>query len=599
MSAWHRVAALGLVTMAVGRPAAAAERITYADHIATIVHEKCAACHHPGQAGPFPLLTYEDLLPRAPTIEAVVQEDFMPPWPPAAGHLPLARDRRLTPQQKSQLLAWIADGCPPGDLTQAPPPPVFPDGWTLGPPDLVVTMSEAYTVPAEGHDIYRNFVLPIDLPEDKWVKAIELRPQARSVVHHALYFVVDSQTARERDAADPQPGFRGMGLPIRHRIGGYVPGVVPQHLPEDLAYPLPAHTDLVLQTHFHPSGKEEREQLTVGLYFADRPPSRELLPIQVPPGFGRGMGIDIPPGEQNYVVTDSYTLPVAVTGYLVSGHAHYVCARMEMRAKLPDGSEQVLLEIPDWNLDWQGEYPFAQPVRLPAGTLLTTTLVYDNSEENLQNPFSPPRRIRWGEQSTDEMGSMTLLATTDTPREAEALKRSYRLKQTEVVKNLVGEGELRERMRAEVRQRFGALDGRVFTHLDRNGDGFLDRSEVPEKARDKVFQWFDADDDGRIAREEFDALAPTLAGSPERPSGDAAPAATLPQRLREELAERLRAGGDGAFFRQLDQDGNGSLTREEIPERFRAAFDRIDADGDGRVTRQEWDAARTALTGNR
>ncbi len=598
MGSGHRVWGVGLL-VALGGAIAEAGEWTYAEHIAAIVHEKCAACHHPGQAGPFPLLTYEDVLPRAPTIEAVVQEDYMPPWPPAAGHLPLARDRRLTAEQKSRLLAWIADGCPPGDLTTAPRPPVFPDGWTLGPPDLVVTMPEAFTVPAEGHDIYRNFVLPIDLPEDKWVKAIELRPQARSVVHHALYFVVDAQTARERDAADPQPGFRGMGLPIRHRIGGYVPGVVPQRLPEDLAYPLPAHTDLVLQTHFHPSGKEEREQLTVGLYFADMPPSRELLPIQVPPGFGRGMGIDIPPGERNYVVTDSYTLPVAVTGYLISGHAHYVCARMDMRAQLPDGSEQVLLEIPDWNLDWQGEYEFAQPVRLPAGTVLTTTLVYDNSAENLQNPFSPPRRVPWGEQSTDEMGSMTLLATADTPREAEVLKRSYRLKQTEIVKNVVGEGKLRERVREEVRQRFGALDGRVFTQLDRNDNGFLDRSEVPERARDKAFQWFDADDDGRIAREEFDALVPTLAGRTETSEENTGPTAGLPPRLREELAERLRAGGDGALFRQLDQDGNGVLTRAEVPERFRAVFDRIDADGDGRMTREEWDAARAVLNRKR
>lgn len=593
----------GLIAGAAGLLAAAgsleaAARVTYAEHVAPIVYAKCAGCHHQGQAGPFPLMSYEDVVPRAPTIEAVVQEGFMPPWPPAAGHLPFADDRRLTPTQKEQLLSWIADGCPPGDLTKAPPPPVFPDGWTLGEPDLVMSMTGTYSVPADGHDIYRSFVVPLNLPEDKWIKAIELRPQARSVVHHALYFVVNSDLARERDAADPEPGFRGMGAPVRHRIGGYVPGVVPQRLPEDLAYPLPAHTDLVLQTHFHPSGKPETERLTVGLYFADKPPGRELLPIQIPPGFGRGAGIDIPAGEQDFTITDEYTLPVAVTGYLVSGHAHYICSRMDLKAKLPDGRELTLLEIPDWNLDWQGEYTLAKPVRLPAGTVLSTKIVYDNSADNLQNPFSPPRRVKWGEQSTDEMGSMTLLATTETRAEAEQLKRSYRVKQTEIVKNIVGQGEVREKVREEVRQRFGRLDGKVFQQLDRNGDGFLEKSEVPENARGKVFGWFDVDEDGRISREEFDSLVPTLAGNQDAPSEVRSAPAGAGDRLREEIAERLRSS-DGALFRQLDQNGDGVLTREEVPERFRAAFDRFDANGDGRVSREEWDAVQAALKGNR
>jgi Ca2+-binding EF-hand superfamily protein len=579
---------LAAVIAACGSPVQAATRVTYAEHIAPIVHAKCSGCHHPGQAGPFSLLTFEDVSKRSETIAAVVGEGYMPPWPPADGHVPLAHDRRLSAEQKTQLLAWIADGCPAGDLAKAPAPPAFPDGWLLGPPDLVVTMEGEYHVPADGPDIYRNFVLPLDLPEDKWVKAIELQPQARSAVHHALYFVVDSDAARERDAADPEVGFRGMGVPIKERIGGYVPGAVPQPLPEDLAYPLAAGTDLVLQTHFHPSGKRETEQLTVGLYFADKPPTRELLSIQVPPGFGRGAGIDIPAGESNYVVTDHYTLPAAVDGYLVSGHAHYICARMNMVALLPTGEERTLLAIDDWNLDWQGEYGFQSPVHLPAGTELTTTLTYNNSDENLRNPFSPPQRVRWGEQSTDEMGSITLLAVASDAADVRTLKNSYRAKSLEVAKNLINRNEGRERLREEIRKQFGSLDEALFTRLDANRDGELERSEVPEASRKRAFSIFDHDEDGRISQDEIEAI---MGARPAAAAGNETPAG---KNVREEIAKRLRES-DGTIFNLMDKNSDGKLLESEVAERFRGrVFQRFDADGDGEVSRQEFDAQHSA-----
>lgn len=589
-----RVLIILVLTLAItGQTAlAATPQVTYSSHIAAIVHDKCSACHHPGQAGPFPLLTYDDVRQRAETIAAVVQEDYMPPWPPAGGHVPLAHDRRLTQTQKSQLLQWIQAGCPAGDLQSAPQPPHFPDGWVLGEPDLVVTMDGSYTVPADGPDIHRNFVARINLPENKWIKAIDLRPQARSVVHHVLYFVVDSEVAREKDAADPQPGFRGMGVPVRVRIGGYVPGVVPERLPEDLAYPLPAHTDLVLQTHFHPSGKSETEQLTVGIYFADAPPTRNLLAIQIPPGFGRGAGIDIPAGESNYVITDAFTLPAAVKGYLVSGHAHYICSKMHLQARLPDGTEQTLLQIDDWDLNWQGQYAFQTPVHLPAGTVISTRIEYDNSTANPQNPHSPPQRVRWGNESTDEMGSMTLLAVAEDNADASQLKLAYQRKSLDIIKGIAQRGEGRQLIRDEIRKRFGILDGTMFRRLDQNSDGVLERREVPERSRDQAFQYFDADNDGRITREEWDLL--TGADSPQanNTSQPATPSETISSALQtplgRELAEHVKRS-DGALFRQLDANGDGALTREETPERFRdRAFSFLDADSDGRISLAEW-----------
>jgi Ca2+-binding EF-hand superfamily protein/mono/diheme cytochrome c family protein len=583
---WPLAATSAAFAVAVASQAAAASRVTYAEHIAPIVHAKCSSCHHPGEAGPFPLLSFEDLSKRADTIAAVVGDGYMPPWPPADGPHKLAHDRRLSTEQKTQLLAWIADGCPPGDLTKAPAPPAYADGWTLGPPDLVVQMEGTFEVPADGPDVHRNFVVPLNLPDDKWVKAIDLRPQARSVVHHALYFVVDSDTARERDAADATPGFRGMSIPVRERIGGYVPGVVAQPLPEDFAYPLPAHTDIVLQSHFHPSGKAEQERMTVGIYFAKEPPSRKLLSIQIPPGFGRGAGIDVPAGESHYVITDRFTLPAPVTGYLVSGHAHYVCSQMNMTAKLPDGTEKSLLKIDDWDLNWQGQYTFDEPVSLPAGTELTTTLVYDNSPNNLQNPFSPPKRVRWGIESTDEMGSMTLVAVADTPKDVKALEDSYRVKTLDLARSIVGNGEGRARIREEIEKRLGKIDGAVFTQLDKNSDGALDRTELTGKNRDKVFEWFDHDEDNRITREEIESVL----GKPEEP---AAAATSVREKLRAEIIQKLRES-DGALFKQLDANGDGHLVRDEIPERFREAFPRFDANGDGEVTTTEWEALQKA-----
>lgn len=411
-----------------------ASDVTYAKHIAPILYQNCVSCHRPGQAGPFSLLSYADARGHSDTIRSVVHERYMPPWKAAAPVDAFVGERRLTDEQVRLIATWVDAGCPEGNASDLPPRPTFSDGWALGTPDLVVKMSAPFEIPAEGGDVYRSFVLPAGLGDDKWVKAIELHPKAKSAVHHALFFIDSTGAARELDGADGKPGIGGMGFlgggrgsgagallknalqkgGVRGQfagimgLGGYVPGTTPQRLPADLALPLPKGSDIVMQTHFHPSGKPEVEQAELALYFADRPPSKMLAPIQVPPLFGIGKAIDIPAGERAYTVADSFTLPIEVDAYIVGGHAHYICRRMSLTAKLPDGSERVLLRIDDWDLDWQDRYTYRDPVRLPAGTVLSATLIYDNSSDNPENPHSPPQRIRWGRQSTDEMGSIGL-----------------------------------------------------------------------------------------------------------------------------------------------------------------------------------------------
>ena len=508
------------------------EDVTFSSDIATIIYDKCTSCHRPGQVGPFSLITYDDVRKRALTIEAVIESDYMPPWKPVNHNVPFSNDRSLSESQKNKLKGWIAAGCPEGDRAATPKPPEFPDGWSLGKPDLVVKMNGQFEVPADGPDIYRSFVFPLQLPEDKWVKAIELRSNAQSAMHHALFFLDSSGNARKMDGSDGKAGIEGMGFLADFRgasggnalgrggllnrlggfrnqreaagnddgridntmarsLGGYVPGAMPTKLPGDLAMALPKGSDIVMQTHFHPSGKRETEQAELALYFADRAPSRQLVTIQVPPMFGFGANIDIPAGEKNFRVADSFTLPMDVQAVSVGGHAHYICRTMKMTARTPAGMDVTLMQIDDWDLDWQDRYLFAEPVSLPAGTVITTDIVYDNSADNPENPYQPPQRIRWGRQSNDEMGSVTLLVVADD----ESQRRDLEL-------------ALRAYFTSSIADRFTKGEGgtQMLLQLDENGDGKLQESEAPPRMSGRVFGMLDQDSDGGLDSTELGRL---------------------------------------------------------------------------------------------
>ncbi|MEO0446273.1 MAG: cytochrome c [Verrucomicrobiota bacterium] len=471
-----------------------AEPVTFNQHVGPLVHQHCASCHRPGEVGPFPLIEYQDVAKKARTIASVVNRRYMPPWHPSEGHEAFAHNRRLSEKEIGQINQWIEGGKPEGegDLTA----PSFPEGWSLGTPDLVVSMSEAFPIPAEGADLYRNFAIPLNLEKDLWVKAVELRPSARGVVHHSLFFLDGSGEAVKKDGADGTPGFRGMGFRRIGSLGGYVPGTTVQMLPGDLAMPLPKDADLVLASHFHPSGKAEWEKSEVGLYLTETPPSRPLVSLQVPPGFGRSMGIDIPAGERDYRVRDEFELPVDVEAISVGGHAHYLCQEMKMTAQMPSGEERVLLLIEDWDLNWQDRYFFAESIRLPAGTVLTTELRYDNSEENPENPFFPPRRVRWGHESTDEMGSITLQVTPVHAEEEQALVRSSRRAQLDLLSNAL----------RNPRETFALGLTRKMGEIDQNRDGIVQAEEIPSRYRARLLNQFDQDDSQALEEKERLAL---------------------------------------------------------------------------------------------
>ena len=390
-------------------PASAAETITFNRHIAPIVLRNCAPCHRPGEAGPFSLLTYADVRRRAEQIARVTQVRFMPPWPPEPGYGDLAGSRRLTDDQVALIQRWVAEGTPEGPPSAPPSPPAFTEGWQLGPPDLVLETVQPYTVPAEGTDVFRNFVLPAPVRGTRYVRAMELRPGDKRVVHHANVLLDRSGAARRRDAKDPGPGFAGMDVelesdafePDSHFLF-WKPGTAAVTEPDDMAWTIDERTDLVLNLHLQPSGKPQAIRPVVGLYFTDRAPTRFPMLIQLE----HDGAIDIPPDASDFVVTDEYTLPVEADVLAVYPHAHYVGKDVQGFATLPDGTKKWLLWIRDWDFAWQAVYPLAHPLRLPRGSVLHMRIAYDNSEDNVRNPSHPPKRVVSGNRSTDEMGHL-------------------------------------------------------------------------------------------------------------------------------------------------------------------------------------------------
>jgi hypothetical protein len=429
--------------------------LTFSRDIAPIIFTNCASCHRPGEAAPFSLLSYQDVKKRAAQVAYITEQRIMPPWKAEHGDYEFKNERRLTAEQIGMISQWVNEGAPEGDPKTLPASLAkkewsSKESWPLGQPDLIVKMSEAYHVPADGPDIYRSFALPLNLPEDKWVKAIAFRPGARAVVHHSLFFYDATGNARKQDEADPAPGFSGgMGGFARGAsgggglrrvfgdpsmggaspvgsLGGWALGAQARALPEGLAWRLPKGADLIFSTHFHPSGKPEDELSTVGLYFTEKPPTKKFTGLQLPPLFGVLKGIDIPAGAREYTIEDSFTLPVDVTAFGVGAHAHYLAKQMLLTAQLPGGETKTLLWIKDWDFAWQDQYQFKEFVSLPKGTRLDVKIIYDNSAENPRNPSSPPKRVLWGEGSNDEMGSMSLQVVAANESEMPQLQETYR-----------------------------------------------------------------------------------------------------------------------------------------------------------------------------
>jgi len=375
---------------------------TYATHVASILQKNCLECHRRGQVGPFPLETYEQARKRADDLASVAEDRLMPPWK-ADPHVGpgFKNDRSLSSEEISTLLAWAEAGAPEGDPSQTPAPPQFHDDWALGTPDLVVEMPDNFPIPASGEDIYRCFVIPTRLPADTYINAIEYRPGNRRVVHHMLGYVDVSGEGRKKDAADAEQGyscFSGPEVDVHGDLGGWAPGNDPSRLPDGLGRSLPKNADVIIQVHYHPSGKDETDRSRVGLYFSKKP-VKQVLHWNAAAKFD----LDIPPDQPNFKAEGVWVAPVELEAWGVTPHMHLLGKDMLMSLEFPDGRKQDLVKLNDWDFAWQNAYYFKNPITLPKGTRLRVVAHYDNSSGNPRNPNNPPKRVKWGEATTDEM----------------------------------------------------------------------------------------------------------------------------------------------------------------------------------------------------
>lgn len=384
--------------------------VTFNRQIAPLVHNNCTPCHRPGQSGPFPLLNYSDVSRHAKTILDRVSRRAMPPWLPEPGYGEFEGERRLTVEQIGIVQQWVAEGLKEGSPDELPPAPVWTNSWELGQPDLVLSLPKPCELPAEGHDAYRLLVIPRPTTETHYIRALEFRPRNRAV-HHAFFLIDVTRGSRIQAAKDPDTGEGGMDLPESaitpegHSLS-WQPGRKAYISGEGMAWTLPKDADLVIQLHLKPTGKPELIQPEIGLFFTDQPPTKSLLNFPL-----TSKEIDIPPGTRGYSITDSYRLPVEVQVLGLNPHAHYLARDMQGYAMLPGGRRQELLWIKHWDFAWQGDYRLKRPLLLPMGTTLTMRYTYDNSDDNPANPHRPPERVRYGLETTDEMGELWVQLT--------------------------------------------------------------------------------------------------------------------------------------------------------------------------------------------
>jgi Flp pilus assembly protein TadD/mono/diheme cytochrome c family protein len=384
--------------------------VTWSRQIAPIVYRNCAVCHHPGGAGPFSLLTYNDALRHAPQIRDVTQSRFMPPWLPASGYGDFAGDRHLSDEDVALIREWVRSGSAEGNPGEAPAAPHYDATWEMGKPDLILSIQRPWTLAASGTDVFRNFVLPYPLAQTHYIRAIEILPGAPQIVHHANLLIDRTASYRRQHPNDWQDGVPGMELeldsgntfdPDSHFLFWKPDSPV---LVESTGMPwrLDPGNDLILNMHLKPSGKPETIDAQIGLYFTDKPPTSHPMLLQL----DADRQLDIPAGARDFVVEDKLKLPIDVDVLGIYPHAHYLGRELDGWAILPNGQKKWLIRIPGWDIDRQSVYRYRTPVFLPRGSILQMHYVYDNSDQNIHNPSQPPVRVRAGNRSTDEMAHL-------------------------------------------------------------------------------------------------------------------------------------------------------------------------------------------------
>ncbi len=382
----------GLVSASTAAPLAISdaetENVTYSNQISRIFQRRCQSCHRPGEVAPFALTSYADASNWSETIAEVVREGRMPPWHASPEHGRFKNDPRLTADEKKLIVAWVAAGSPEGDPSQLPKPIEWADGWRIGKPDVVLTMPKQFEVPATGTVDYQYYMVDPGFKEDKWIRAAECRPDNRAVTHHIVIFLQPGGGSSVQSKG-------GFGFDM---LAATAPGMPPLNLPDGHARFVPAGSKLVFQMHYTPNGTAQSDQSSVGLVFADAATVKK----EVRADAALNMFFKIPPGDKDHVLTARYRFSQDTILFSLLPHMHLRGKSFRIEAKYPDGNGEILLDVPNYEFNWQHIYQLAEPKHLPEGTELHCTAHYDNSADNPKNP-NPEAAVSFGLQTAQEM----------------------------------------------------------------------------------------------------------------------------------------------------------------------------------------------------
>ena len=432
----------GLVAVGQGapqyaKPTGAVDAPTFTKDVAPILYKSCTNCHRPGEIAPMSLLTFKDTRPWAKSIRDKVSQGLMPPWHADPTHGEFVNDRRLSDAEKDTVLRWVAAGAPEGNPADLPPQPKYAEGWMMGHPDSVMAMTEEYPLPASGTVEYKYFEIPTNFAEDKYVQAIEVVPGNRAVVHHVIVFARaplppapppdvprpqpqpqpavfkfapdmeqpkdPEREAKKKGPANDRPAPQRMGS----FVGGFAPGQNMRLYEPGQAIKVPAGSVLVFQMHYTPNGTATADRTRVGFIFAKEPPKQEMKITAL-----INANFTIPPGAPDQRVDAEMTIQRDITVWSMLPHTHVRGKRWEYQAIYPDGRTETILAVPKYDFNWQTEYIFKQPLKLPKGTKIHSTAWYDNSAANRSNP-DPSSEVHWGDQTWEEMQFSGITYTVD------------------------------------------------------------------------------------------------------------------------------------------------------------------------------------------
>lgn len=361
--------------------------VTYTKHIAKIINSRCVECHRDGELAPFTLTSYEDLMGWEDTICEVIEENRMPPWFANPEHGTFHNDARLSKEEKELIYQWVENGMPEGDPADLPTPPTFTKGWRIPKPDQVFKMDDKpFTVKAQGTIDYKHFMVDPGWDEDKYISAAEARPDNKSVVHHILVYILPPGERRRRDTR------------LDKILVGYAPGSMPVMLDEGVALKVEAGSKLLFQMHYTPNGYEQQDQSYAGVKFIDKKDVKTLARGRV----AINTDFRIPPNASDHVVKSDYHVSRDEMLVAMTPHMHLRGKSFRYEAVYPDGDKEILLDVPNYDFNWQLKYILKEPKLLPKGTTILCTASYDNSEQNPVNP-DPSDRVSWGDQSWQEM----------------------------------------------------------------------------------------------------------------------------------------------------------------------------------------------------